>query len=210
MANAALQPRQTEIGDQHSHAGLVGESVFAGTRSLRNQDHVGALEIPVHDAGGVRGIQTGGHLAGDRQRLDGGHRAGPLETLSEGFPDDQLHGQEHDLVGEQRGPAIHHVRADVESPTDVGVRDPASQSDLAAETLTRLGIAEFFGAQGLQRDRDLEVQILDLVDLARRAAADHAIHAVAPGDQVGRAKQGGTVMVGHATEDHAPLGTKRG
>src|SRR5216683_5930454 len=81
--------REAEVGDHHSK--LAGR--------LSGQDDVVALEIPVHDALRMRGIETGEKLPRDLSNLALGHPAIALDSLRQGFALEVLHRQKVDLPG---------------------------------------------------------------------------------------------------------------
>jgi hypothetical protein len=60
-------PRQPKVGDHRPGTGVHGF-----------EDDVGRLEIPVHHAGCMGGVEGRGHLFDEWQRLSRGHRPGAI------------------------------------------------------------------------------------------------------------------------------------
>ncbi len=97
-----LRSRDAEVGD----TGLVSR-----------HEHIGGLEVAVHDAGGVRGCEPVARLAEELQRFAPG--AVPLEPLLERSSVDEVHDEEHVLRGTpnvvnrdevRMGELRHHLR----------------------------------------------------------------------------------------------------
>ncbi len=135
------------------------------------EEHVGRLDVAVHDPACVEGIQAlrelGGEPGGlrDAQRPDPSQQCGERAALVEG----------HDEV----------VRSDVEQLHDMRRRALANETGLAGEAALQLRVG---CPQHLQRD--LAVAVEGPVDDARRALADElddpvpvASHAAIIGDR---------------------------
>src|SRR5262249_50950908 len=73
---------------------------------------------------------------------------------------------------------------DVEHAADRAMRDPPRELDLALEALEGAGPRGDLRPDRLQREPDAQLLVLDLVDLAHAAAAQHADDAVALPDHV--------------------------
>jgi hypothetical protein len=139
---------ESEIGDAHA--------------PVASDEHVGRLEIPVHDLHGVGGGEPAPRLD---ERLDDRGPRGPLdgEPAGERLPLHQLHHDE-DLL---------FVRTDVEHRHDVGVRQLRHRLRLAQEPpLLAQRLGRLVGAQQLERDVAPELGIASPVHDAGRAHAD--------------------------------------
>ena len=164
--------REVRLG----HGGRHGAVARAGADGLRalgqaeveelrlaapGHEDVGGLDVPVHDAAGVRGLEGVGDLDAEIEQgveLEGSRG----EAVAQGFAFEQLHGDERLPV----------VLVDVVDRTDVGVLERGGGAGLALEPLEGLRIADQILGQELQRDAAAELQVLGLVDDAHAAAAE--------------------------------------
>ena len=102
-------PRQAEVEQLHA---------------VRGQEHVGGLQVAMHDAARVQRRERGEHAEADRHRLGHAERA-TLQPLGQRFAIEQLHGDEQ--------PAV--VLADLVDLADVRVVHAGRRAGLAPETL---------------------------------------------------------------------------
>ena len=119
----ALQcPGDSEVGDDHP----LGASV-------RDEHHIGALEIAVDDSLGMCRLQSVDHLLDQGQRLRGSQRAG-TEPFGEGLAFEQFHGEEEEwFTGELRG-------EELEDAANVPMGDSPCEENLPAEAFAGSGV----------------------------------------------------------------------
>ena len=132
-----------------------------GLAALRDED-VRRLDVAVHDAARVRGLEGIGDL---RRRDRAASRAcsGPAaEPVPQRLALEQLHGDER----------LALVLADVVDRADVGVLERGGRAGLALQPLERLRVPAQLLRQELQRHAAAELQVLRLVDDAHAAAAE--------------------------------------
>jgi hypothetical protein len=144
----------------------VGELVLV----VAAHEHVRRLDVAVHQARGVRGVQCGGDLREDPDRAARRHRAFRLDDRGQV---DALH-QPH--VDEQ--PAVD--LPEVVDRDDVRLRQLGGQCRLPAEARLELGVARELCGQPLQRDRALAPPVPGPVHLAHAATAEEALKPVRP------------------------------
>ena len=170
--------RQVLLGHR-GRQGAVPRAGAAGLRPLRQaeveqlglaalgHEDVGGLDVPVHDAARVRGLEGVGDLDAEieqRVELEGSRG----EAVAQRLAFEQLHGDE--------GPPV--VLVDVVDRADVGVLERGGGARLALQPLEGLRVARQLLGQELQRDASAELQVLGLVDDAHAAAAQLREHAV--------------------------------
>jgi hypothetical protein len=89
-------------------------------------EDVGRLDVPVHDAPGMRRIERIGNLRRDLEQLLGPDRR-PLDPVLQRLPFEQLHGDE----------ALPRVLADLVNGADVRVIQRGGRTRFAREPLER-------------------------------------------------------------------------
>ena len=155
----ALHPRDAEV--HHLH--------LAGARD----HHVRGLDVAVHDAVRVRGLQRRRDLLGE---LDGLHRRGRAagrEERRERAPLDVLH---HDVLRVAVG-------AGVEDAHDVRVVQARRGLRLTAEPRDESGVAVERVEEDLDRDGAVERRVEAPEDLGHPALADPGLDGVALADR---------------------------
>ena len=125
-------------------------------------EHVGRLEVAVHDAARVHGLEPLGDLA-EHRRATRRSAGSPSRYSSSGDAVDELH---HDVEDALAG----HV--DVDDADDARVVDLRGQPRLASEARERL--AARLAVEQLEREAPLVAGALDLVDPRHAARADEA------------------------------------
>ncbi len=155
-------PRDTEVHQVRE--------VAPGHPVGRGQQHVRGLDVPVHQPGGVRGVQRPGDLPEHVHRVGRAHRAAGGQPVA------------HVL-------AVHQAHIDVEPAADLAVvvdRDhmcrpqPGGQLRLGPEPGLELGVGDERRTEPLQRDRALTHRVKGAVHLAHPASADQLVDAVRP------------------------------
>ena len=144
----------------------VGELVLV----VAAHEHVGRLDVAVHQPGRVRGVQRPRHLGQDPDRAARRHRALRLDHRGEVDAVDQPH------VDEQRAVDL----PEVVDRDDVRLGQLRGQRRLAAEAGLELRVARERGGQPLERDRAPAPGVPRAVDLAHAAPADEVLKPVRP------------------------------
>jgi hypothetical protein len=130
----------------------------------------------VDHAGRVRGVEAGGDLPGDGQRLRRAEARAPLEPLGERLTLEKLHGE--------TGPAllgtVAVVMDQLVDAAHVRVGHPPRQVHLSLEPLLRAPVA--VAGQELERDGCLQLLVDRLVHLAGAAPGEELDDAVAPAE----------------------------
>ncbi len=168
-ALGVAQPRDAEVENLH-HLGPVAPLAA---------DEVGGLQVAVNDAQRVRFRQAGAHLHQQVDRAQGVDGATP-DFHVERLPFDVLHGQ----VGLATGGA-----AEVEDPHHVRALELTDQLGLALEAGPHVGVGGELGAQQLERDRALQVNVVGAVHLAHAAGGQVGLDAEALVDGGARLEQ---------------------
>ena len=149
--------RDAEVGDQ---------------RSAVVQQNVLRLDVAVDDAVPVRIVERGSHLGGDPHGVRDREMLLPCQPVAERFT---LH-ERHDVI---RG-AVHHPAVD--EAEDMGMLERGDSLDLAQEPLGPDDGGEL-GAQDLDRDLAVVLQVLGQVDRGHAALAELPLDAVMLGER---------------------------
>ena len=154
---------------------LLGEPEVEQPDAGLGEHDVARLQVAVHDALPVRGVEGLGDLDRDGQRLGDGQ--GPaLEALGDGLAVEELHDEEvHRRAVRRRRLAPH-----VEERADVRVVDGGDGARLALEALVLLGAVGDVGGQHLDGNGAVEAGVRRPIDLAHAAGAEGADHLVRP------------------------------
>ena len=149
-------------GERH----LVGDAGDAEVGDLdaavgRDQQ-VAGLDVAVHEAGGVGGLQRRRGLGDDVEHLVGREHALPLEDRRERLAGHELH--------DEVGAAV--LLAVVEDVGDALVVDERGVAGLGAEPLEEAGVAEVLVLEDLDRDGAADDEVGRLPDLAHAADRD--------------------------------------
>ncbi len=153
--------------------------------TLLEQD-VARLDVTVHHAVTVRGLEGLAHLLGDGKRVVDGELPLPVETLAKRLPFDVRHHVEEDPS----------CLARIQDGQDVGVREASGDLDLTDEPVRSQGGREL-GPEDLDRDLAFVLQVLGQIHGGHAALTELALEAVSVGESVSEA--GG--KLGH----HGPL-----
>ena len=140
---------------------------------------VGRLQVTVHDAGLVRGLERIGNLARDRQRLRGGNGAA-IDALREVFPLHQLHDERHVPSG-----VVRRIFEAVDL-RDVRVIQGRKRPRLTIEAGEPLGIEGQRAGQDLQRDVAAQPRIARPVHFPHAARPERGNDLVGPETRTGR------------------------
>ena len=153
MGRADAHPRPGE----RRRVGRAGDTEVDDARAVLGEQHVGGLEVAVHDPGAVHGLERLGHPG--QQAPDGvlGHRAVRRHRLRER--------RAGDVRGGHPGPRPLHLRVD--DGRGVQALHPLRRGDLLLETAAELGVV------GELRPDDLDRQLA----AALRAGQVDAPHA---------------------------------
>jgi hypothetical protein len=141
----------------HERQAEVGDARVA----LRCDEHVGALDVAVHDALGVGGLDRLGDLPADVHRFGRRQRAAG-QPVSQRDAVDERHGNEELAV----------VLGDFVDRTDVGVVEGGRRPCFREEALALAGAAERRGREELQGHEAAERDVPRLVDHTHAAFAD--------------------------------------
>ena len=140
------------------------------------EQHVGGLDVAMHDARLVRVLQRLRDLPEDPHRPRHGQPPLRGQHVEQRAPLHQAHGQEAQAL----------ALADVVDADDVLVRDLAREQELAPETGDPFGITPELGAEDLDRDVLPQLLVARAVDHAHAAEAELPDHPVAPRDHRSR------------------------
>ena len=155
VAVAVEQSGDPEVADFHLTVG--------------GDQHVGGLDVAVHDPPGVRGGERPGELLGDLTRLDRADGT-PAQALGEADAVDEL----GDVVETLR------CRADVEDLNDARVVDRREQLHLALEAVDPLRVLGPPRLDHFDGDASLQPAVATAVHTAERALADQGMQLVSP------------------------------
>ena len=150
------------------------EDLQKGRSVARGHDEVLGLQIPVNDAGQMRGVDTLARLVHEVGQLADVNRPGALQPLVEGLAVDQLHEQ-------VRLARVELAR--VERLGDMRVRDARRRGRLANEALHDARLPGGPRVEDLERAVVLGQLVLDLVDRAHSPHADNPDDPEAAGNQ---------------------------
>ena len=140
----------------------------AGRTAAADQEDVGGLDVAVHQAGAVRGVQGTGHLRADLDGLRHGH--GPTrQPLGQRLALQQLH---HQVVQRELRWSIGRLLADVVQRADVGMVQGRHGACLAVEPLAKLRVGRQAVRQDLDGDRAVQPRVPRAVDLSHAARAE--------------------------------------
>ena len=144
----------------------------------RDDEDVGRLQVAVHDPLRVRRLQRVRDLDPEVQQRPEVERP-PPDPVREGFPLEQLHGDE----------VLPLVVVDLVDRADSRVIEGGGSAGLALEALERGRVLGHFRGQELERDVPAELRVLGLIDDAHAPAAE----------------LGGDPVVGDGLADHGLL-----
>ena len=137
--------------------------------AVAGEEEVLGLQVAVHDAASVGGVQAAADLHGQLQRLADGERS-VQQPLPEGLAFEQL---ENGVKRPVLGPEI------VESQ-DVRVIQGGHRPRLLPEALDAAGGLGALGGQHLDRDISAQARVVGAVHLAHASCAERRNHLVRP------------------------------
>ncbi len=143
-----------EVGQVHMVAGAV--------LGCPAEQHVGRLDVPVHQPAGVRGVQRRRHLGDDAEGPRRGQRPGPVQQAVHVLAGDVAHGDEQHAAG----------LAGVEDGDDVRVIHRRGGAGLPDEPLPERLVPGELGGQHLECHPAVEPGVARPVDHGHPAAAD--------------------------------------
>ena len=146
--------RQPEVQDFH--------------RPVREQHDVARLQVPMHDAGGVRALQPPRDLPRDVEGSAHGERPILIEARLERFPRIERHRQEQ--------PPVFRLPHLVER-AEVRMIERGDRARFPEETRPGGSIGVWFGGKELQRHHPAQARVLGAVDDAHAAGAERLQHA---------------------------------
>ena len=177
MALEALGGHVVEGADGGAGHRELGPGVADGVRDAEVDDvdevvggdeHVAGLDVPVHHAVGVRGVERLGDLGDQADRPLGRQRTAAADQRAEVGPVDEAH------VDEQ--PAVD--LAVVVDGDDVRLAQPRDGVGLALEAALVLGVIGQRGGQQFQCDLAVAPRVIGAVDLAHATRTDDALDPV--------------------------------
>ncbi len=141
--------------------------------TIRGDQHVLRLDVPVHDPGGVSGRQAGQQRHHDGQRLARREPAPLGEQVPQGPPGQVLHGQVRVMA----------VTALVEHRDHVGVREPRHRFGLADEPVDEVFVPRQVGVHDLERHPAIQADVDGAVHRRHAAERNQRLHPVAAVEQ---------------------------
>ena len=145
------------------------------------EHHVLRLDVPVHEAGGVDGLEPGQELRGDVAGLLESERASLAQELGQRDPVDELHRHELAAVDLDQVEDAAHVRRD----------DFARRADFLAQAVERPLLGQQRPPHRLQRDVDTELQIEGAKDFPHAAAPEQRADTVATTEDLAGGQRAG-------------------
>jgi hypothetical protein len=158
----------------------AGDPEVAEVDVRARDQHVRGLDVAVHEAGGVRGVEGAADLRDDRGRP--ARREPPLAAQ------ERVEVRARDVAHDQVEVAV--LLAGAVDRDHVRVVDRRGQPRLALEALAERRVRGAVGGDQLQRDRPAEAKLRRAVDDAHAAGAEQLLDAAA-----GELRSGG--QVGH-------------
>jgi hypothetical protein len=143
--------------------------------TVARQHHVGGLQVAMHDAILVRGLQRRRDLPADAQRFLGGQRPA-AEPLFERLAIDELHRDVERAV----------VLVETVDRGDIGVAQRREQLRFALQARESVGVAGEPGRQRFDRDVAAELRVGRAVHFAHAAGAEQALDLVDAEVRAGR------------------------
>src|SRR5207244_1435025 len=134
------------------------------------QQQVLRLDVPMHEPGVVRVLQSDRRLACERGGLAGRELAPAREQVRERLAGDVLHDDERTAV----------VLAGVVHLHDVGMRQPRSEPRLAYEALAEVAVTGEVLREELDRNRAAELTVVREVDDGHSPVAERVLEPVPP------------------------------
>ena len=165
--------RQAAGGPEPLRQPEVGE-VDVLVVALAADEDVGGLDVAMHQAALVRGVERGGHRRDDAQHALEGQLAA-VDDLAQVGPGDEAHREVQDAA----------ILAAAVDGDDVRVLERCREPSLRLEPPHRVRVLRVLGRDDLQRDGPVEVLVGRAVDDAHPAAIDHAVDAIAREDRTG-------------------------
>ena len=136
------------------------------------EQHVGRLEVAVHDAGGVRGVEAPAEPLRDLERALDRHRPAPDE-VGQRLAAHVLHDDEGRIADDE-----------IEEARDVGMLDGGDRLRLGLEARAELGVGEQLRLEQLDRHAHADGDVLGDEDLAHAAGAERLDELVAAADDL--------------------------
>jgi hypothetical protein len=152
--NLVGDPGDAEVGDLHP--------------AVRGDQQIARLDVAVHEAGCVRGVQGGGGLRDDVEHPVGGEHMLAFEDGGERLTRHQLHDEERAAL----------FFAVVEDVCDALVVDQRGVTRLRTEPLEKARVAQVLILQDLDRDGAPDHEVGGLPDLAHPADRDPGLQLV--------------------------------
>jgi hypothetical protein len=178
------------LGQLFSDAALMAfampKSATSGVAAL--EQDVLRLDVAVNDAVGVRVAQGVGDFAGDLECVIDGELLSRGRGGAEGLAVDERHDVEQQSHVVRRGSRLDH--AAVEERQNVGVRQAGCGLDFRRKRSAPSAAASF-GAEDLDGDLAVVLQILGEVDRGHAALAELALDSVSVGEGLGESVGGG-------------------
>jgi len=137
-----------------------------GVAAVGNED-VGGLDVAVHNAAGMRGIECVGHFDGQVEQALQFERTS-VERMLQGAAGQILHHDEQAAF----------MLANLMDGADVGMVQGGGSAAFAAEALKSLGIAGSFLGKKFEGDKAAEGSVFSLVNHTHSAAASKLYDAV--------------------------------
>ena len=139
----------------------------------------------MNDVNPMGSRQGSDHLPREHERITRSYWSESFDSLRERFAIEQLHREVHLWLTELA--AFWAMRSSIENSTHIVLRDAPSEVDLAPELTSKVGVAGQRRLEHFESHAFIDLQVVDLEDVADSAARDELLYPISSGnDRPGR------------------------